>query len=592
MIKFSSSAIYFLIMLILLAVSMPADAQKKKKKRKKNNSTEVVSDFSLHSGKEPTEKEIRESEVYFIEGEKYFLLENYAKAYVLYQRSLDLNPVSGAINYRIAELLIKTEEFDKALIYITRAIDLSPENKYYYLLQAEVYTKKGNLAKASEVYEKLTSTIPGTEQYLFDLAALYLYQNKLSMALAAYQRAEKSYGVLPEIVEQKQKIYLKQNNLEHAILEGEKLIEAFPGESLYVNELAEMLMANSQQDRAIKLLNEYISTYPNNAQSELLLATVYHTNGQLEKASPYFISAFENPELDLQVKLQTQASLIKKLPNKDIENLVVPLGEAIIETHPLSSEAYAINGDLQFALQDKNKAVKYYKQAAKLDGSNFNIWQNILQIEYEHEAWDSVIYYSDKAMELYPNQSAVYFYNGSAQLIRKNYEEAAYALEQGASLSMSNEELQVLFLSQLGDAYNGLEKFEKSDQAYEDVLKVDPENVYVLNNYSYYLSLRKANLQKALKMSSKLVDIHPDNANYLDTYAWVLYNMGDYEKALTYLEKAIEHNPNGTIIEHYGDVLFKLGKVEEAVDQWQEAKGMDSTSDLIDKKIANKQLYE
>ena len=102
-----------------------------------------------------------------------------------------------------------------------------------------------------------------------------------------------------------------------------------------------------------------------------------------------------------------------------------------------------------------------------------------------------------------------------------------------------------------------------ADKNYEAALSLDDSNAYVLNNYSYFLALRKEKLALAQQMATKLIEQHAENVVYLDTYAWVLYQLGDYEKAQKYLEKAIsidEKNTNGEIIEHYGGVLYQLGK--------------------------------
>jgi len=169
---------------------------------------------------------------------------------------------------------------------------------------------------------------------------------------------------------------------------------------------------------------------------------------------------------------------------------------------------------------------------------------------------------------------------------------AAEVLEQGKKLSKNDPNMQVVFNSLLGDTYNELEQYQKSEEAYEAVLEIDGNNDHVLNNYSYFLSLRKQNLDKARRMSSKLIKNNPDEPTFLDTHAWVLFMQGDYKAAKKFLELALEKDTSGTIIEHYGDVLFKLGDIENAVIQWNRAKGMDDTSDLIDKKIADRKLYE
>ena len=209
------------------------------------------------------------------------------------------------------------------------------------------------------------------------------------------------------------------------------------------------------------------------------------------------------------------------------------------------------------------------------------------------EKTDQAVLTGEKAMELFPNQSGICWFLGTAYLMKKDYESASVVLEQGKKLSGSNKELQSYFNAQLGDTYNNLKQYSKSDESYEAALAFDPENDHVLNNYSYFLSLRKEKLDQAKKMSTKLVLKNPDNTTYLDTHAWVLYVRGELDEAKIYIEKAIAGaDISGTVIEHYGDILFKLGNVDLAVKQWQKAKGMDETSELIDKKIADRKLYE
>jgi tetratricopeptide (TPR) repeat protein len=144
----------------------------------------------------------------------------------------------------------------------------------------------------------------------------------------------------------------------------------------------------------------------------------------------------------------------------------------------------------------------------------------------------------------------------------------------------------------LGDAYNGTKQYADSDASYEAVLKNSPNNAFALNNYSYYLALRKQRLEYAKDLAERLVNNHPDNATFLDTYGWVLYVAKDYQKAKKQLERASQLSSSGTIQEHLGDVLFQLGEKERAVEQWQKAKKQGGASAQIDKKIAEKKLVE
>ena len=116
----------------------------------------------------------------------------------------------------------------------------------------------------------------------------------------------------------------------------------------------------------------------------------------------------------------------------------------------------------------------------------------------------------------------------------------------------------------------------------------------MLNNYSYYLSLRKLNLDKAEAMSKKCNELEPNNNSYQDTYGWILYQMKKYDDAKVWVGKAVDNGGrnNGTLLEHYGDILYQLGNKDEALKYWIDAKKAKGTSELIDKKIADKKLYE
>ena len=115
-----------------------------------------------------------------------------------------------------------------------------------------------------------------------------------------------------------------------------------------------------------------------------------------------------------------------------------------------------------------------------------------------------------------------------------------------------------------------------------------------MNNYRYYLSLRADSLDKAERMSLLSNTLQPNTSSFQDTYAWILYKNAKYADAKIWLEKALENGAknNGTILEHYGDVLYKLGDTEKAFEYWQKAKQTGESSEFLDKKIADKQLYE
>ena len=201
---------------------------------------------------------------------------------------------------------------------------------------------------------------------------------------------------------------------------------------------------------------------------------------------------------------------------------------------------------------------------------------------------------TEEALELYPNQPLVYFFNGMAKNQLKDYNGAIEILTIGEQLVVDNPLMKAQMNATLGDAYNNLKEYALSDSSFEKSLRFDPENSYVLNNYSYYLSVRDENLEKAKDMSAKSIELEPTNSAFLDTYAWILYRLKDYKEAKVWIEKSIENggNESSVILEHYGDILFKLGEVDKAVIFWGKAEALGSDSELIGKKIADRKIYE
>jgi tetratricopeptide (TPR) repeat protein len=271
---------------------------------------------------------------------------------------------------------------------------------------------------------------------------------------------------------------------------------------------------------------------------------------------------------------------------------LLELTTIFVGSNPTDDIALTSHGDALFLNNKKKESRKYYSEAAKIDGNNYNLWLQILTLDYEFQEYDTLVAHSTAAIEYYPNQSNLTYFKGIGYFNLKKYPEAIEALEETKSLAGSNQSLKTQALLLLADAYNETKEYAKSDAAYEEVLKYDKNNDHALNNYSYYLSLRKEKLELAKSMSERVVSRNPNEANFIDTYAWVLYQMKDYKGAKEQLEKALQGSTNGTILEHYGDVLYQLGDKAKALEYWKKALAAGDASALINKKIADGKLYE
>ncbi|MEJ8804459.1 tetratricopeptide repeat protein [Pontibacter sp. H249] len=566
-----------------------ANAQSSKKKAKAAKEAAAAQTSVVN---EPSEQERQISEALFLDGLKYFVLEDYQQALQLFQKAHSLTPNNAALNYKVAETYLFLKNPVSAVPFAQAAIAQDNKNAYYYLLLAQLHTDQKQFDAAAQAYNDLLRNVPKSEEYLFNLADLYLAQARYDDALKTYERIEKQFGELEQLTVSRQQIYLRQKNMEKAIQEGEKLIANYPTEPRYFLAQAELYNASQKTDQAIVVLDKALRLDPDNPFAHLMLSDLYRQKGNLEESEKRVKKAFGSAELDIDTKVRILVDFIRQLPNPAIEQVSLDLAKLTIKNHPEEAKAYAVAADLQTIVGHREEARNNYLEAVKLDDSHFKIWQQIVLLDAELAQADSLVVHSERALELFPNQAVFWFYNGTGHMIEKNFTKAVKALEQGKRLSTGDLELVAQFNLQLGDSYNSLKDFKKSDEAYEAVLSHDANNAHVLNNYSYYLSLRGENMQKAKEMSERLVKQHPTNPTYLDTYAWVLYKMGEYTEARKYLEQAVAISDDATIVEHYGDVLYKLGKREEALSQWQKAKLKGEASAFIDKKIKDKKLYE
>jgi Tfp pilus assembly protein PilF len=249
-----------------------------------------------------------------------------------------------------------------------------------------------------------------------------------------------------------------------------------------------------------------------------------------------------------------------------------------------------------FLLDDKRyaEARDEYRKVIAIDSSRYAVWETLLNTEIQLSDYEAMESEGTRAVELFPLFPVPYLFKGVAQLQKNKYEAAVESLNAGIKLVSVNNALLVQFYTSLGDAYNRLKNHKLSDESYEKALKLDPENSYVLNNYAYYLSLRNENLAKAEAMSAKSLKLDAANPANMDTYGWVLYKLGRYPEALQWVEKAVAvtASPDSDLLEHLGDIYFKLGDTEKAVLNWQKALNAGTGSQNLEKKIKERKLYE
>jgi tetratricopeptide (TPR) repeat protein len=557
--------------------------------------TETASKSKSGNKVELSEQDKMKYDFMFFNANKERMIGNYQLSAGLFLQCIELDPTEPTAYYELANIFDLTNQNKEAIGYAQKAVSLNGDNYWFRFLYAHLLQKSNNIEEAIKQYQILSQKNPHNIDLLYNLAGTHLYSGKYEEALKTYNKLETEVGISEEISLQKQKIYIKLNNIEKAAEELEKLSNQFPDETKYQGYLADMYLVNNMPDKAFEIYKKILEKDPNDPYSHLALYEYYKNKGEKEKASKEIKQVFENKDFSIDTKMQILLTYYAESESKtEIKQDAYDLSKLLIQSHPDDAKAYTIYGDFLYRDKKMDGAKENYLKAIELDSSRFALWSQVMFIESEMQDFDGMLIHSKMALELFPNQPLFYFFYGVSNIQKKNYQEAIDYLELGKDFVVSNPPLLAQFYANLGDSYYRVKDHKNSDKYYEKALEIEPKNIYVLNNYSYYLSLRGENLDRAEALSLKANEIEPNQPNYEDTYAWILYKQGKYVAAKEWLEKAIENGGNGNavILEHLGDVNAKLGNIEKALELWNKAKVAGETSELIDKKIADKKLYE
>ena len=530
----------------------------------------------------------------FFDAEKAKVVEDWDNAMKSYTDVLTIDPNNADAHFQLAQIYMTLKKPAQAETEVLNAVKLDLGNKWYLEVLANVYMNESKTKEATETFKVLVDKFPGNPDYYINLGFLYTKTGQIESAIKVYDLFQKNFGIDENVVEEKKTLYLRLNRFNDAVNEVHKLVEAFPGETEYMLSEADLYKANKMKDKASEMYKKVLAIEPDNARALLSMSELGLQSGNAQESQEDMKKIFANPKVDIDTKVKILYPYLKFWEiKKDHKQDAFDLAETLTQTHPGEAKAWAIKGDLYYLDSQNDKALQSYLQSLQLNKDVFSVWQQVLIIYSGNKDWDNLLKVSNEAIDLFPNEAFIYLFKGSAEVQKKEFEKAIRSFSKGEKMS-PNDKMRAQFLSNMGDAYHSVNKNEESDSSYDRALKLDPENAFVLNNYSYYLSERKVNLDKAKEMSAYSNKLEPDNTSFLDTYAWILFQLNDFAGAKEWQDKAIKAggDKSGTILEHYGDILFKLGKKDEEVDYWKKAKGLGTDSGTIDRKISEQKYIE
>jgi tetratricopeptide (TPR) repeat protein len=532
----------------------------------------------------------------FFNANKEKILGNLNNAADLFAEVIRKDGGNHAAMYELSNIYAEQKKYSDALFFARSAYRLDIKNEWYAISLSDILQKNHKFEESAQVLEQLTKDYPDRVDYYFELAQAEVFAGKYSDAIKTYDKIEERIGVSNEVVLQKERLWLQLNKNDKAIAEVQKLIDADPKDAKAYNMLAELYQKMGNKEKALETYNKILQVDPDNPYVHLSLADYYRTNGDKEKSQQELKLAFSNKELDIDTKLSilgSYAAIIELHP--EMLEQALEMGKLLIEANPTEPRAHAIYGEFLRVDSQYEKSRDEFRTAVKLGAREFAVPEMIVRMDWQMLDWDSMIMDSDSGITSFPDQPTMYLYNGVAKIQKKKYKEAVDVLNSGLKMVVDNKQLESGFYTSLGEAYNELKNFTASDENYDKALEINPKDATTLNNYAYYLSVRGEKLEKAEEMSKQSNDIQPMQASFEDTYGWIMYKMGKYKDAKTWIEKALQHgsDKSAAVLEHYGDILFKDGDTSKALEYWRRAKDAgDGGSEFLDKKLSEKKLIE
>lgn len=514
----------------------------------------------------------------------------YDAAYDLFSYCLSLDTASSPVLYELAMFQLQRNRPEKAVEMLKSAVAHSDDNFTYRMTLAGLYRNLGMYGEASDSYEELVKRYPDKSELNYYLADALTQEGEIGAAIDAYNVLESTMGMNETLSLQKFKLYQTLKQPDKAFEEIEKLANKYPMNARYRLLMGDLHLENEETEKALACYQQAHEIDPDDPRYIVSMANYYDQTGDKEAAEQEIRDALVNEKLDVETKVGILSRYVQRLQQtqQGIEN-ANSLFQTLLDQHPEDTELKLMYGSLLMAQQKEEEAKFQFQLVTEMEPSNEGAWQQLLNISLKGENIPEVIRICTRCKELFPEAPEYYFYLGIGYYMQEKYQESLDTYYAGLKIiPEGNGVVKSNFYGQIGDLYYQMEKMDEAYKAYDEALKYNENNAPVLNNYSYFLTLDKKDLKKAERMAAQCIKLEPDNATYLDTYAWVFFVQGNYTLAKIYIENALSKDKTNSaeLVDHYGDILYMSGEKDKALEQWKKAKEMGKDTDVLKQKIA------
>ena len=523
----------------------------------------------------------------FHEGVRFKLNGQDQEAIDKFNACLVIDEKDDAAHFALAQIYLDQENMDQAAVHTLKASQIDPKNEHYQSELAFMYLEVKKYPEAITVFEKLLKKTPNNPTFYGGAAECYAKLGDVKKGLDLLNRMENNLGSNPGIAIEKFKLLVAAHRDEEAISVLKSAKKKFEGEPMIIANLVDYYLQHKRYQEGFDLLKELVAVDPNNGMALLMLGDMQMQSGDSKSGLQNLKAAIKSDGPSIDQKMNILMALQgQEVMDPDMESLV----QYMCKKYPKEAKAHSISGDYYFKVNQFVQAIESYKTAVACDPNVYPIWNQILLLEYQFQQFDSLAIDAEKCIGFFPTQALPYFVFGTALNQQRNFQQSLTTLQTGIDYVLKDADLKAEFYGQIGEAEFGLKHTKEAIAAYDKALGLSVKNTFVRNQYAYQLAFHELELGKANQIIDEVLAQFPDEPRYLDTKGLILFQQGKYPEAKTYFERACggAEITDKSCAEHLGDVLFMLGKKDEALSYWLRAKELGSANKVLNEKITQK----
>ena len=523
----------------------------------------------------------------FHEGVRFKLNGQDQEAIDKFNACLVIDEKDDAAHFALAQIYLDQENMDQAAVHTLKASQIDPKNEHYQSELAFMYLEVKKYPEAIAVFEKLLKKTPNNPTFYGGAAECYAKLGDVKKGLDLLNRMENNLGSNPGIAIEKFKLLVAAHRDEEAISVLKSAKKKFEGEPMIIANLVDYYLQHKRYQEGFDLLKELVAVDPNNGMALLMLGDMQMQSGDSKSGLQNLKAAIKSDGPSIDQKMNILMALQgQEVMDPDMESLV----QYMCKKYPKEAKAHSISGDYYFKVNQFVQAIESYKTAVACDPNVYPIWNQILLLEYQFQQFDSLAIDAEKCIGFFPTQALPYFVFGTALNQQRNFQQSLTTLQTGIDYVLKDADLKAEFYGQIGEAEFGLKHTKEAIAAYDKALGLSVKNTFVRNQYAYQLAFHELELGKANQIIDEVLAQFPDEPRYLDTKGLILFQQGKYPEAKTYFERACggAEITDKSCAEHLGDVLFMLGKKDEALSYWLRAKELGSANKVLNEKITQK----